>query len=222
MWRFITPPSEFLHGVLVDERGRRVCDESRYGAALGDALVRHHDGRGWLLIDAETRRRAIRSLPRQAVWFQLLQALHLLHRRSVTAPTIAEVAARAGIDPAGLAATVRAHDTAAPGADPVGKPAEFVRPLRTPPYTLLDLSIRPSAAYPCPMLTLGGLLVDEDTGAVLDERSWPVPGLHAAGRTAVGLCSNSYISGLSLADCVFSGRRAGRRVLGGGGDRAHG
>jgi 3-oxo-5alpha-steroid 4-dehydrogenase len=26
----------------------------------------------------------------------------------------------------------------------------------------------------------------------------------------VGICSNSYVSGLSLADCVFSGRRAGR------------
>ncbi|MCA1189575.1 MULTISPECIES: FAD-binding protein [unclassified Saccharopolyspora] len=223
VWRFITPPSEFLHGVLVDEHGKRVCDESRYGAALGDALVHHHGGRGWLLIDAETRRRALRSLPRQTVWFQLLQALHLLHRRAVTAPTITEVAELAGIDPAGLAATAHAHDTAAPGADPVGKPAEFVRPLRTPPYTLLDLSIRPSAAYPCPMLTLGGLRVDEDTGAVLDERDRPVPGLHAAGRTAVGLCSNSYVSGLSLADCVFSGRRAGHWLApGGGGERAHG
>ena len=34
-------------------------------------------------------------------------------------------------------------------------------------------------------------------------------GLFAAGRTAVGICSNSYVSGLSLADCIFSGRRAG-------------
>ena len=31
-----------------------------------------------------------------------------------------------------------------------------------------------------------------------------------AGRTAIGLASRRYISGLSLADCVFSGRRAGR------------
>jgi 3-oxo-5alpha-steroid 4-dehydrogenase len=36
-----------------------------------------------------------------------------------------------------------------------------------------------------------------------------IAGLYAAGRTAVGICSNSYVSGLSLADCVFSGRRAG-------------
>ena len=34
--------------------------------------------------------------------------------------------------------------------------------------------------------------------------------MYAAGCTAAGLCSRSYVSGLSLADCVFSGRRAGR------------
>ena len=39
-----------------------------------------------------------------------------------------------------------------------------------------------------------------------------VAGLYAAGRTAVGICSNSYVSGLSLADCVFSGRRAGHHA----------
>jgi 3-oxo-5alpha-steroid 4-dehydrogenase len=54
------------------------------------------------------------------------------------------------------------------------------------------------------MLTLGGLVVDEETGGVVG-----VGRLYAAGRSAVGLCSRSYVSGLSLADCVFSGRRAG-------------
>ena len=68
------------------------------------------------------------------------------------------------------------------------------------------------------MLTLGGLVVDEETGQVLPRRRVGGPGLYAAGRTAVGICSNSYVSGLSLADCVFSGRRAGRHV----GDRERG
>ncbi|MGW0890771.1 FAD-binding protein [Saccharopolyspora sp. NPDC002578] len=213
-WRFITPPSPFLGAVLVDEHGDRVCDESRYGAALGDALINHHGGRGWLLIDAELRREALRRLREQTVWFQLMQALHLLGGRSVSAPTLAEVAVRAGIDPVRLRKTAEAHDGAADGEDPAGKPAEFVRRLRTPPFTLLDISIRPSVAYPCPMLTLGGLVTDETTGAVLDDDRAPIPGLYAAGRTAAGLCSNSYVSGLSLADCVFSGRRAGRHLAG--------
>ena len=56
------------------------------------------------------------------------------------------------------------------------------------------------------------LNVDEETGLVRREDGTRVPGLYAAGRAAVGICSNSYVSGLSLADCVFSGRRAGRHA----------
>lgn len=77
------------------------------------------------------------------------------------------------------------------------------------PYTLLDISVRPSVIYPCPMFTLGGVRVDEQTGEVTRADGTPIRGLYAAGRTAVGICANSYVSGLSIADCVFSGRRAG-------------
>jgi 3-oxo-5alpha-steroid 4-dehydrogenase len=58
------------------------------------------------------------------------------------------------------------------------------------------------------VLTLGGLKVNEATGAVLNGEGASIPGLYAAGRTAVGVASNIYVSGLSVADCVFSGRRA--------------
>ena len=75
------------------------------------------------------------------------------------------------------------------------------------------------------MLTLGGLVVAEDTGQVRRADGTLVPGLYAAGRSAVGLCSRSYVSGLSLADCVFSGGAGqhaaaidARRRAGGGGD----
>ena len=61
-------------------------------------------------------------------------------------------------------------------------------------------------------LTLGGLKVDEHNGAVLDGNGQPIAGLYSAGRTAIGIASHLYISGLSLADCVFSGRRAGKAV----------
>jgi 3-oxo-5alpha-steroid 4-dehydrogenase len=73
----------------------------------------------------------------------------------------------------------------------------------------LDISVRPNVLLPTPMLTLGGVRIDEDTGAVLDADSTPIPGLYSAGRTAIGVASRSYVSGLSIADCVFAGRRAG-------------
>ena len=210
-WRFITPPSAFLRGVLVDQAGQRICDESRYGAAIGDAMVTRHDRRGWLLLDqqilADSRRRLLAS----TLWFQLMQVVYLLSRARVSAPTVEAVAAKAGVDPAGLAATLAAYNKVAAGQqpDPLGKPPDLIQQLRRPPYSLIDLSIRPRPAYPAPMLTLGGLVVAEDTGQVLRSEGSAIHGLYAAGRSAVGICSNSYVSGLSLADCVFSGRRAG-------------
>jgi 3-oxo-5alpha-steroid 4-dehydrogenase len=66
--------------------------------------------------------------------------------------------------------------------------------------------------YPAPVLTLGGLVVDPGTGQVLRPDGTAVTGLYAAGRSATGLCSRSYVSGLSIADCVFSGRQAGRHA----------
>jgi 3-oxo-5alpha-steroid 4-dehydrogenase len=213
-WRFITPPSSFLRGVLVDKAGRRVCDESRYGAAIGEAIVLRHDRSAWLLLDQPLVSKSWRQLRGSTLWFQLLQAGYLLTRARVSAPTLAGVAAKAGVDADGLATTVGAYNRAAAAGepDPAGKPADLVRVIDQPPYSLIDLSVRPRPAYPAPMLTLGGLTVAEDTGHVLRADGSPIEGLHAAGRTAVGLCSSSYVSGLSLADCVFSGRRAGRHA----------
>ena len=212
VWRFLSPPPALLGGVLVDRTGERVCDESRYGAALGDAII-GRGGRAWLLIDRTTRAEARRQVRGSTLWFQRLQAWYLLSTGAVHAPTVAEVAARAGVDPDGLAATLAAYHAAArdPGQpDPVGKPAAARKSQDQPPYSLIDCSVRPRLFYPAPVLTLGGLVVAPESGQVLRPDGSAIDGLYAAGRTAAGLCSRAYVSGLSLADCVFSGRRAGR------------
>ncbi len=213
-WRFITPPAALLRGILVDQAGQRICDEARYGAAIGEAMITRHDRRAWLLADQPIIAESWRTLRGSTLWFQLMQAVYLLTRARVSGYTIGAVAARAGIDADGLAATLAGYNAiaAAGQRDPMGKPAELVRELVTPPFSLIDLSIRPRPAYPAPMLTLGGLAVAEDTGQVRRADGTVIDGLYAAGRSAVGVCSNSYVSGLSLADCVFSGRRAGRHA----------
>ena len=152
---------------------------------------------------------------RSTLWFQRLQAWYLLTSGAVSAPTVAGVAARAGLDPDRLAATLAAYNAAAgdPAArDPTGKPLDQVRAQDQPPYSLIDCSVRPRLFYPAPVLTLGGLVVAPESGQVLRADGSPIDGLYAAGRSAAGLCSRSYVSGLSLADCVFSGRRAGHHA----------
>ncbi|SER83035.1 FAD-binding protein [Lentzea albida] len=180
VWRFVTPPSALQRGVLVDSAGQRFGDARLYGAANGSEIVAR-GGKAWLLVDDEILQVARAQVKTQTAPFQRWQVRHLLGRGLVTAPTIEEVARKAGI------------------ATP--------EPFGTPPYSLINVSVRAGFGYPCPMLTLGGLVVDEDTGQVQG-----VPGLYAAGRSAVGVCSESYVSGLALADCVFSGRRAGSHV----------
>ncbi|MEV6236164.1 FAD-binding protein [Lentzea sp. NPDC051838] len=181
VWRFVTPPSALQRGVLVDANGQRFGDPTRYGAAIGSEIV-ERGGKAWLLIDDDILRVARAQVKTQTAPFQKWQVRYFLNRGLVTAPTIDEVAAKAGI----------------------GTP----EPFGTAPYSLINVSVRAGFGYPCPMLTLGGLVVDEETGQVQG-----VPGLYAAGRSAVGVCSESYVSGLALADCVFSGRRAGQHVV---------
>src|SRR6516225_194360 len=77
VWRFLSPPPALLTGILVDRAGQRICDESRYGAAIGDAIVRH-GGRAWLLVDRATVAVARRQVRRSTLWFQRLQAWYLL------------------------------------------------------------------------------------------------------------------------------------------------
>ncbi|MFD4407683.1 FAD-binding protein [Nocardia sp. NPDC058499] len=217
-WRFIAPSSAFYGAIAVNVDGQRLIDESRYGAALGQTIAAAPGHRAWLLVDDSLLAEARRQIGEQSVWFQRMQAEWLLRFERVRGHSVGEVAARAGVDPAGLRATVDAHNDAIENnvPDPLGKPDAFRRPVGSGPYTLLDISFKSRLSYPMPMLTLGGLRVDEDTGAVRTESGTTIPGLYAAGRAAVGLCTSSYVSGLSLADCVYSGRRAGAQVVQGG------
>ena len=214
-WRFITPPSAFISAIIVDRDGRRIIDETRYGAAVGRAIIRDHDAKAWILADAALMAEARKQLITQTLWFQRLQGAALMLFGSSRGSSLTEVAQRAGIDPEGLIATVNSHNDAIDTRteDPAGKPEQFVRRIDREPFTLLNISIQPNLINPTPMLTLGGIRVDEATGAVLAASGAPIPGLFSAGRTAIGICSDSYVSGLSIADCVFSGRRAGQCVV---------
>ena len=91
--------------------------------------------------------------------------------------------------------------------DEYGKTAKDAAVLQAP-FHVIDISLA-QQLLPCSVLTMGGLAVDEATGQVVNQDQQPIQGLYAAGRTAVGIPSKLYMSGLSLADCVFSGRRAG-------------
>jgi 3-oxo-5alpha-steroid 4-dehydrogenase len=216
-WCMINPPAAWPRGIVVNKHGARICHEGVYGSTLGDAVAHSPEGIAFLIIDEALYREGKRQIAPGAQYVkyqrQVARLNMLMNRRSAATP---EALARAiGVDPQGLKATISAYNRAARGEAPdvVGKAPEEMSALEQAPLHAIDISVH-SRYFPMPMLTLGGLKVDEDSGQVLREDGAPVGGLYAAGRSAVGLCSNVYMSGLAYADCIFSGRRVGSHVAG--------
>ncbi|MGW6361716.1 FAD-binding protein [Streptomyces sp. NPDC055092] len=212
-WRFIAPPSAFMETIVVDGGGRRFANEQLYGATMTKPLMEEHGGRGFVIADAATWSKARAQIRTQAAFFHIPQLAYVFSRFGHhKADTLEQLARVCRIDPAGLVRTAAGHDAALSAGEPdaYGKNDEFRHALGPGPYYAVDISPAASRVfYPLPFITLGGLVVDESTGETLGEGGESIPGLYAAGRSAVGICSNSYVSGLSLADAVFSGRRAG-------------
>jgi 3-oxo-5alpha-steroid 4-dehydrogenase len=212
-WRFINPPKAWSDAIVVNRHGRRFVDETVYGATLGEHIG-DREGAAWVIYDAKLRKQAYRqAMDPKIVPFQRDVTLLNLTFNSKKAATLEGLAKQVGIDPRGLAETVAAYNAAARGEqpDPFEKEPADMQPIDTGPFYAMDISIE-SKLFPLAVITFGGLRVDEESGQVLDEKGKPIAGLYAAGRTAVGVASQTYVSGLSFADCFFSGRRAARSV----------
>ena len=211
-WRFITPPSVWPQGIVVNAQGERFCNEQVYGAKLGHELVDHQNGRGWLIIDSQLKWQAIKQCLFGGLWaFQSLPAMAMMLLGAKKANTLEALATRLKADAVKLRQSLEAANAAARGEreDAFGKSEDMRHDMSRGPFLALDISIG-NPTFPLATLTLGGLHVDESNGQVLHASGQSIAGLYAAGRTALGLPSSRYVSGLSLADCVFSGRRAGR------------
>jgi len=211
-WRFLSPPSAFIEGVTVGLNGRRIKNEDLYGATHGNVLVREFGAKGWAVFDSVSWRKATRQVLSQTQIFQKLQVAFILSPLGhVKAATLDELARKMGVDSAGLRETVSTYNEgiASGAGDPAHKDPELCTPVLKAPYRAFNISDDSSPFLPLPGLTLGGLVVKGDSGLVTRDDGTVIKGLYAAGRNAVGVCSNSYVSGLSVADCLFSGRRAG-------------
>lgn len=214
-WRFITPPAVWPKGLVINTRGERFCNEQVYGARLGYEMMEKQGGKAWLLIDSSLRRQATWQCLFGGLWaFQSMPALALMYKAAVKDKSVADLARKIGVDASLLQRQFDGANAAARGEcdDPMGKSGDMRHEFKGGSLFAIDISIS-QKMFPLAVLSLGGLKVNEDSGAVIDGAGRDIPGLYAAGRTAIGIASSRYVSGLSLADCVFSGRRAGRAAV---------
>lgn len=213
-WRFINPPLSFAKGMIVNLAGKRFINEMVYGATLGVETVENHKGEAWLILDKPTVKQALEDVSGdKALAFQKALAKLNIYFGAKKASDLKSLAQKIGVDPENLVKQGAEYNYYASddASDPFGKSSDDVVPLKTAPYFGINIGLS-AKLYPCPTLTLGGLTIDEASGQVADANGKAVKGLYAAGRNAIGIASWNYVSGLSIADGVFSGRRAARAI----------
>jgi 3-oxo-5alpha-steroid 4-dehydrogenase len=191
------PPHRLARGILVNRQGERFINEDTYTGRIGLHALRDHGGFIYMITD------------------DVIHEPNLIGLRvQYAAATPEELAVDLGLPPDSLARTVREYNEAAARAhDPAfHKRAPYLQPIGVPPATgigAIDLRVDHGAIYAT--FTLGGLVTDSDGGA-LDAAGGRIAGLYAAGRTAASLAAHHYVSGISLGDGTFFGRRAGRHA----------
>ncbi len=202
-------PGLAARGILVNGNGVRFVNEDTYPGRIGQAALFTQDMRVWVVLDEE----AFDAVPESQRWGV---------RPTHVAETADELGELMRLPPGSLAATLsRYNEYARAGSDPDQHKAQrWLRPLRAP-FAAIDVraGVRPPAetgdrrGTGASVFTLGGLHTDRN-GRVLNPDGAIIPGLFAAGRAAVNLHGQGYISGTSLGDGTFFGRRAGATAAG--------
>lgn len=221
-WKFLYPPAAYCKTVSIDGNGDRLVNEEFYGARTGEAVFGIAGGKSWLVHDEPLREEIEREVGvLKKMFFQKIQFKAMLGEYTTSADTLGELAGKIGVPAGRLEATMAEYNRRIEDGetDALLKSPKMCQKIERGPFhaTAIGAGLKLS---PTSAITVGGLVVDEDTGEVLSSEGGKVPGLYAAGRTAVGICSHYYVSGLSLGDCVWSGLRAAETIRGNGGAAA--
>ncbi|MCZ7657255.1 MAG: FAD-dependent oxidoreductase [Xanthobacteraceae bacterium] len=211
--------------IAVTARGRRFTNEADsyhdFVQAMVAACADEPKVQAWLVCDHATLRRyglgAVAPFPLPA-------GRHVRSGYLLKGASLGELASRAGIDPAGLEATVadfNAH--AGAGQDPAfGKgakaynrfqgdalhaPNPCVKPIETAPFYAIRLVIGDLGTY-------AGLSTDRHA-RVLDGERRPIPGLYAVGNDIASIMGGNYPgAGITLGPALTFGHIAGCHLAG--------
>ena len=212
-WRFINPPVDWPKAPIVNLQGNRYVNEAMYGAVIGTKMMAENRGECILILDKPLYEASVKNLnlknARFVTWLQAKGAV----RQAKSAPNLEALAKRLKINSTQLQNTIEQYNAAARGEqnDAFGKTQADMKEILQPPFYAINMSAGKGDITS--VISLGGLKVCEQSGSVLDENGKPIDGLFAAGRCAIGVASNAYVSGLSIADGVFSGRRAAQHAI---------
>jgi len=217
--RNVAPPHCYANGILVNQEGKRFVNEGVHSLAVGSEILKQPHSKAWLILEAKDFWVGIKDClfsGKNFLFFGAPVLLNIMLGGTRKGRTIEELGKKIGSDSFALTKTVAEFNAMATSdrKDPLGKLDELIQPVSKGPFYAINMSLDNKFA-PAIMITLGGLSCDEDTGMVKRMDGSLIEGLYAAGLVAMGIhTTDGYMSGLSIADTVFTGRRAARSAAG--------
>jgi len=213
----LTPQYRQPWEIFVNREGQRfICEDSDSVDTRERALLKQTDLRFWVVFDQKIKDDApglLTEWPENPydgdppAGHTIYDTAFDTHPDFTQAETLEELAAKTGIDGAGLAATVAAFNKGvADGVDPLGR-QHHPLPIATPPF----YAIRNHGTA---VKTYGGVAVDSSL-RVLHRNATPIGNLYAAGEIVGGglLTGNSFCGGMSVTPALTFGRLLGERLL---------
>lgn len=214
--------------IAVLKTGQRFTNESESYHDVGAALMRACEGQqetaAWLICDHATIRKYGLGFAKPS---PVPLAPHLANGYLKSGRTLAELAANAGLDAAGLEATVAAYNgPAAKGedpafhrgstafnrylADPEHQPNPCVAPIKKGPFYALRIVMGDLG-------TFDGLRTSVE-GQVLNADGARIPGLYAVGNDRASIMGGNYPgAGITLGPAMVFGYITGRHLAGAAG-----
>lgn len=177
--------------ILVNQEGKRFCDEVGTRDAVSAAELAQTGGYAYLIVD------------QKMVDASSVVAGYIKKNLTIGGGDIAELAKAIGCDEATLQATMDAWNTCvANKADPEFNRTSFAKPLDTAPYYAIKLA--PGVHH-----TMGGIQINTNA-EVLGTDGNVISGLYAAGEVTGGVHGANRLGGNAVADFVVFGRIAGQ------------
>ncbi len=207
------------HCIAVDKTGQRFVNEAGSYMEFGQAMYRAGAVPGWVILDSRHRR----YYPWGGALPGKTPPEWLSSGYMKKAGTIAELAAKCGIDPDGLEATVASFNRFARNGrdedfgrgervydrsygDPRCRPNPSLGTIERPPFYAVEI-------FPGDVGTFGGLMTDEH-GAVMRADGLRLKGLYATGNCTASVAGRTYPgAGISIAASFIFGYAAAKDAL---------
>jgi len=165
--------------IYVNKRGRRFANEDLAYNLIADVVRRQEDFAIFQIFDEEVRKK-VEPIPPAT------------KSKLISAPTVRQLAEKAGIDPEGLEEQVGCWNRrAGEGKDPeFGKAGVTVGPIQEPPFHAYPVTAPPVVSF----VTFGGLRINAKA-QVLDVKGRPIRRLYAIGGSTGGGIGRIYPGG---------------------------